>query len=188
MIDRCLAKKPEDRFENVQQVIEAVERRNLAKLNLPLKLLGIVGPILLLIVMAVFFWRGVGVAERESSSELKDMVLQNNKFAARLGARTMEKEIESLFESVEEEAAQASLLTHIQDCLTEAGAEYMAKLKKDPSERDRSRLGGLEQQNALESYLERRFAFLSRASEIRSQTPRVDSLFLTDHRRLQFCV
>jgi hypothetical protein len=73
-------------------------------------------------------------------------------------------------------------LTHIQDCLTEAGAEYMAKLKKDPSERDRSRLGVLEQQNALESYLERRFAFLSRASEIRSQTPRFDSLFLTDHR------
>ena len=182
MIDRCLAKKPEDRFENVQQVIEAVERRNLAKLNLPLKLLGIVGPILLLIVMAVFFWRGVRVAERESSSELKEMVLQNNLFAARLGARTMEKEIESLFESVEEEAAQASLLTYIQDCLNEAGPEYMAKLKSDPSERDRSRLGGLEQQDALESYLERRFEFLSRSSEVRSQTPRFDSLFLTDHR------
>lgn len=182
MIDRCLAKKPEDRFENVQQVIEAVERRNLAKLNLPLKLLGIVGPILLLIVMAVFFWRGVGVAERESSSELKDMVLQNNLFAARLGARTMEKEIESLFETVEKEASQGGLLDHIEKCLSEAGEDYMSKLSADAAERDRSRLGGLEQQNALELYLVRRFEFLSKVSESRAQTPRFDSLFLTDHR------
>lgn len=182
MIDRCLAKRPEDRFENVQQVIEAVERRNLAKLNLPLKLLGIVGPILLLIVMAVFFWRGVGVAERESSAELKEMVLQNNLFAARLGARTMEKEIESLFESVEEEAAQGKLLDLIQGCLDQAGREYMSKLEKDASEKERSQLGAYKQQDALEEYLVQRFEVLSRTSEVGPRTPRFDSLFLTDNR------
>ncbi len=110
------------------------------------------------------------------------MVLQNNLFAARLGARTMEKEIESLFETVEKEASQGGLLDHIEKCLSEAGEDYMSKLSADAAERDRSRLGGLEQQNALELYLVRRFEFLSKVSESRAQTPRFDSLFLTDHR------
>jgi serine/threonine protein kinase len=181
LIDRCLAKKPEDRFQNVQQVIEAVERRNLAKLNLPLKLLGIVGPILLLVVMAIFFWRGVGVAERESSAELKEMVMQNNLFAARLGARTMEKEIESLFESIEEEATRPDLRKKIQDFLTEAGADYLRSLSENASEKERSRLGDLEQQNVLEAFLEDRFRELTKNSAVRSQSPKFDSLFLTDH-------
>jgi eukaryotic-like serine/threonine-protein kinase len=180
IIDRCLAKKPDDRFENVEQVLEAVERRNMARLNMPLKLLGIVGPILLLAVMSLFFWRGVGVAERESSTELKEMVLKNNLFAARLGARTMEKEIESLFELVEKEAAGSSLKEFFQQTLSDIGQELQVALRGNASEDRRQNLIQLAARRELESYLTNRFNALGTASSIRSKIPKYDSLFLTD--------
>ncbi len=181
IIDRCLAKKPEDRFANVQQVLQAVERRQIARLNLPMMMLGIVGPVLLLIAMALFFWRGVAVAERESSGELKEMVLQNNLFAARLGARTLEKEIETLFRLIEDEAKQPEFEQKFADAIDTAGPELLQSLIKDQvSNDDRAKLLEIPKRHELEQYLEDRFNKIKSTTMGKRNAPEFDSMFVTD--------
>ncbi len=158
ILDRCLAKKPEDRFANVQQVLESIERRQIARLNLPMMMLGIVGPVLLLLVMGLFFWRGVAVAERESANELKEMVLQNNLFAARLGARTLEKEIETLFRLIEEEAKQSQLEKMFAETINAAGSDLLESLiEEGVTDSARQPLLELQKREELEKYLITRF-------------------------------
>lgn len=181
IIDRCLAKKPEDRFENVQQVLEAVERRQLAKLNLPMMLLGIVGPVLLLLAMGFFFWRGVAVAERESSNELKEMVLQNNLFAARLGARTLEKEIETLFRLIEDETQQKEFGERFAGAIEQAGSEMLQNLIKDGvTDEQRQELWHLPKRKDLETYLTERFNSIKATTQGKRNAPEFDSLFVVD--------
>ena len=181
IIDRCLAKKPDDRFENVQQVLEAIERRQIARLNLPMMLLGIVGPILLLTVMSLFFWRGVAVAERESANELKEMVLQNNLFAARLGARTLEKEIESLFRLIEEEAKSSEFEKLFTEAIDAAGNDLLTALIEDGSTpEERQMLLEVPQRISLEKHLVERFKKIKAASGGRKNTTRFASLFVQD--------
>jgi len=181
IIDRCLGKKPDDRFENVQQVLEAIERRQIARLNLPMMLLGIVGPILLLTVMSLFFWRGVAVAERESANELKEMVLQNNLFAARLGARTLEKEIESLFRLIEEEAKSSEFESLFTTAIDAAGNDLLTALIEDESTpEERQMLLEVPQRISLEKHLVERFKKIKAASGGRKNTTRFASLFVQD--------
>jgi hypothetical protein len=181
IIDRCLAKKPDDRFENVQQVLEAIERRQIARLNLPMMLLGIVGPILLLTVMSLFFWRGVAVAERESANELKEMVLQNNIFAARLGARTLEKEIESLFRLIEEEAKSSEFEKLFTEAIDAAGNDLLTALIEDESTpEERQMLLEVPQRLLLEKHLVERFNKIKAASGGGKNTARFASLFVQD--------
>ncbi|MCE3017087.1 MAG: protein kinase [Pirellula sp.] len=181
IIDRCLAKKPDDRFENVQQVLEAIERRQIARLNLPMMLLGIVGPILLLTVMSLFFWRGVAVAERESANELKEMVLQNNLFAARLGARTLEKEIESLFRLIEEEAKSSEFEKLFTEANDAAGNDLLTALIEDESTpEERQMLLDVPQRLQLEKHLVERFNKIKAPSGGRKNTTRFASLFVQD--------
>ena len=83
--------------------------------------------------MSLFFWRGVAVAERESANELKEMVLENNIFAARLGARTLEKEIESLFRLIEEEAKSSEFEKLFTEAIDAAGNDLLTALIEDGS-------------------------------------------------------
>ena len=46
IIDRCLAVNPDDRFANVQEVLDALNARQLNRRRLPLMVLGFLGPLL----------------------------------------------------------------------------------------------------------------------------------------------
>src|SRR3954468_10642977 len=54
IIDRCLAANPEDRFANVQEVLDALAARKLNRSRLPLMVIGFVGPLLILLVTSFF--------------------------------------------------------------------------------------------------------------------------------------
>ncbi len=41
IVDRCLARRPSDRYGNVQQVLQAIERRQTVRVRRPTLLLGI---------------------------------------------------------------------------------------------------------------------------------------------------
>lgn len=181
IIDRCLAKKPEDRFANVQQVLAAIERRNMARLRRPLMLLGIVGPILLMTVMGLFGERGISLAEQELSAQLREKVLKSNLFAAKLAAGTLESEIATLFRLLEEETKREAFGKSFIECVDEAGDELLRNLASErtpPASQDS--LLALESRTNLETYLIERF------SEIRSQSTgtrkpaQFDSMFVTD--------
>ena len=144
-------------------------------------LLGIVGPVLLLTVMSLFFWQAVAVAERESANELKEMVLQNNLFAARLGARTLEKEIESLFRLIEEEAKSSEFESLFTKTIDASGNDLLTSLIEDDSTpEERQMLLEIPQRIELEKHLVERFNKIKAASGGRKKTARFDSLFVQD--------
>lgn len=94
IVDRCLAKQPAERYANVQQVLEDIARRDSSRFRRPLYLLGIVGPLLLLVMMMLFFLRGISVAKAESLERVEEWAKRSNEFAAKFAARTLESEID----------------------------------------------------------------------------------------------
>ena len=109
IIDNCLEVDPEKRFSNVQQVVEAIDLRHAARTRRPLYLLGIVGPILLLLLMLLFSARSIATATQNSLSSVSQRSLESNQFAARFVAQSLEREIEELFRMVESEARRDEL-------------------------------------------------------------------------------
>ena len=126
MIDQCLAKRPEARFSNVQQVLQSLQRRDSQKLNRPLYLLGIVAPILLSVLMMMFSIRSIGVAKQNSLEAVHDWSLKSNRFAAMFAARTLESEFGKLFRVVEDEAGRSELRDSLLTLVDEAKMELDA--------------------------------------------------------------
>jgi eukaryotic-like serine/threonine-protein kinase len=182
IIDRCIAKKPEDRFANVQQVLAAIERRRTARLRRPLMILGILGPILLMTIMGLFFWRAVSVAENDLSNELREGALQSNFFAAQSAAGTLESEISGLFRMIEEEARRGSLEDHFCKLIDTAGLELLQSLATDqdaPSEA-KVQLLELPSRQKLESHLKSRLDLMRSRGSGATKSTKFDSLFVTD--------
>jgi serine/threonine protein kinase len=182
IVDRCLAKNPDDRFSNVQMVLEALQERHSSRLRRPLMLLGIVGPLMLLIVMGLFAWRGISVATGESTQELRSWALRSNSFAAKFAARTLETEFASLFRLLEEESRRESFEGHVQQCLNSAGKEMLDDLAQaKPRPGVRTAFLGLAEQDELEEFLKTRFSKLQSDTNSK-KSARFDSLFVVDRR------
>lgn len=181
IIDRCIAKKPDDRFDNVQQVLAALERRHITRLRRPLMILGILGPLLLATIMGWFFWRAVSVAESDLSNELREGALQSNFFAAQSAAGTLESEITQLFGLVEDEAKRHPLEERFVACIDAAGSELLQSLATEqaPPNDSRATLVDLPARSELETILANRLEFI-RSRSGAARATRFDSLFLTD--------
>jgi hypothetical protein len=104
IIDRCLAVDPEDRFSNVQEIISALAARQRAHQMRPVLAFGFVFPLLVLLVMAFFGWRGYQQALRDTELLATQRAYENNDFAARLAAEQVATEIERYFSVAEDEA------------------------------------------------------------------------------------
>jgi serine/threonine protein kinase len=181
IIDRCVAKKPEDRFDNVQQVLAALERRNLSRLRIPLMVLGILGPLLLATIMGLSFWRAVSVAESDLSNELREGALQSNFFAAQSAAGTLESEIAALFRLVEEEARRSPLEERFIESIDAAGTDLLQSLatEQSPPADSRATLIDLPARSELESVLDHRLEWI-RSRGGGAKSTKFDSLFVTD--------
>jgi len=107
IVDRCLAVDPQRRFPNVQAVIDALNARDAARLRRPLMLIGFVGPILLLAIMAIFGLRGYEQAMKQSEYLVTDKARENNAMTARLAASSIEGELYRYFVLIEKEANQS---------------------------------------------------------------------------------
>ena len=182
IIDRCIAKRPEDRFANVQQVLVALERRRVARLRRPLMLLGIFGPMLLLAIMGLFYWRAVTVAENDLSNELREGVLQSNYFAAQAAAGTLESEITGLFRLIEEESRRSTLEELFMDCVDQAGIELLKSLATEqaaPSD-SKASLQQIPARNQLDIYLKDRLELIRTRGSAATKSTKFDSLFVMD--------
>ncbi len=109
IIARCLDVRASSRYANVQEVLSALDARELARSRRPLLLLGIVGPLLLMIVMGVFGWRGYHRALQDSDRAVAQKVVQNNALAANFVAGTVATEIERYFRAVDDVAHDGRL-------------------------------------------------------------------------------
>jgi hypothetical protein len=74
ILDRCLAKDPDARYENVQQVLEALSARDKQRTQRPLVVFGLLGPLALVVAMAA-----VGVwAWFQAEAQARDTLTRQN--------------------------------------------------------------------------------------------------------------
>lgn len=123
IIQRCIAREPERRFANVQQVLEALSQRQALRLRRPLQLLGVVGPLLLVAVMSFFAVRSIRLSEAETLQRLQTRALESNRFAARFAARSIESELVEVYRLLEEEVRTREFQERFREAheATEAG-------------------------------------------------------------------
>ena len=102
IIDGCLEPSPSHRFPHVERVLQALQERERANLHRPLQLLGIMGPLLLLLVMGVFGFRAYENATARAERLAIDSTLQANHFAAEGEARNVANELSRRFRAIED--------------------------------------------------------------------------------------
>jgi eukaryotic-like serine/threonine-protein kinase len=182
IIDRCIAVDPERRFQSVQQVIDALDARQAARARRPLLLLGIVGPVLLLLLALVFSLRSISFATQESLNSVTQRSLESNRFAASYVARTLESELEALFRIVETEARKSGLREGLQTLQASKAATLSKAAGKGLEPAEIRAFQAAAERKVLDGYLEQRLDVLI-AQELAGDAAAVfNSLNLTDAR------
>ncbi|MFV1965673.1 MAG: protein kinase [Pirellulaceae bacterium] len=161
IIDRCLAVDSKQRFPNAQTVLDALQTRAASRLRRPLMLLGFVGPVLLLFIMAWFGLRGYDFAVRDSEKMVRQRAWESNEFAAKFAARSIESEIDRYFRLIHTEADAFELYDKF---VPVADAEIVAQLN-DPANTP-EQIAGLrpafmqhEARRALHDYMQTRLSY-----------------------------
>jgi eukaryotic-like serine/threonine-protein kinase len=183
IIDRCLAANPDDRFANVQEVLDALEARDLTRSRRPLMVLGFVGPLLVLLVTAFFSWRGYQHAVADAEANSREWAIENNQFAAELAAEKVSGEIGRYFEIARTEGDRGELRPPLFELL--GHSQHLAKLS-DPQiaeaeiEPTREAFLNEAQRITLDRYLEERLATYRKLAEQDKHAPRFASVFIVD--------
>lgn len=109
VLERCLAPDPQDRYPNVQSVLEALDRRGARRRRRPLVILGLIGPLLFLLAMSIFAWRSQQRAVQMADQMVVRLAKESNGFAADFVAEAVARRIESYFREVEQAASDSGL-------------------------------------------------------------------------------
>jgi eukaryotic-like serine/threonine-protein kinase len=109
IIDRCLEKEPEKRFENVPHVLESLAVRERRATRQPLVVLGLLGPLALLAAFA-----GAGLWARHqavsrATSALTEQTLENAEGYAELIAAVVDRNLSAMKRQVEREAEETDV-------------------------------------------------------------------------------
>ncbi len=179
IVDRCLAKQPANRYANVQQVLEAVARREESRIRRPLYLLGIVGPLLLLTMMMVFFLRGISIAKQESLVRVQEWALKSNQFAAKFAASTLEAEIADLFRMVDAESGREQLRQLLAEA-SNVGAVHLQQFAKEPQPAATTQLLSVPSVKQLNAYLSGRLREILQANSTGGKSDIYSSLLVLD--------
>jgi hypothetical protein len=110
IVDRCLEKDPANRFENVPQVLEALAVRDRRTTRKPLVVLGLFGPLALLVAFA-----GVGLWARQqavsrATSALTEQTLESADGYAELIAAVVDRNLSAVKRQVERETEEVDLV------------------------------------------------------------------------------
>ena len=181
IIDRCLAVNPHNRFANVQEVLDALADRDRNRAQLPLLVLGFLGPLLVLAVTAFFSWRGYVGAVKNAEATYRQLAVENNGYAAGLAAEKVTAEIERIFGVARDEAL---------DCLPPfrglLDSSQQLPILSNPQATDAELAQAKKaffhepQRLALDRYLEERLDAFRRATERDPRAPQFASIFVTD--------
>jgi serine/threonine protein kinase len=109
IIDKCLRADPLERFENVQQVLNALSARERQRTQKPLVTFGILGPAALLLGMAamgIWVW---SEAESGARRALTQQTLENDLGTARVIAAVVDRNLSAVQRQVSREADRRDL-------------------------------------------------------------------------------
>ncbi len=183
IVARCLAPSPDDRYANVQQILQELSRREAFRTRRPLMLMGIVGPLLILIATSIFAARTVRQASQSTITALRQEAFESNELAAAFAARTLESEIDRYYRLTEDETEETEFRLALRDCLNDPdvadavieinqmGVSSATHQESDP----RERLLASETHQNLKGLLSRR---LERYGPLSGQ--HLASMFVTD--------
>ncbi len=179
IVDNCLDARPEGRFDNAQMVLDALKARDHARARRPLLVLGLVGPILLLLVMIAFSWAALNQAVSRSESMVKQQTYRSNEFAAKFVAKSFEAEIADYFSIIQQEADRDGFRGLLPDVL---GSETLEDLNSGTTDavrlEQRERFLAEPRRRELRDYFERRLTALNAVSG--PDSPKFASMFATD--------
>jgi serine/threonine protein kinase len=189
IVGRCLAADPGSRYENVQQILQDLTRRDHLRLRRPLMLLGIVGPLLILIATSVFGARSIRQAEKSTVSALRDEAFGSNQLAATFAARTLESEVERYFDLARAEAETPAFVEQLKKTLqlepVQQSLDDIASLKAPAQSHGithaREQLLDVPARLKLESILSSRLSRY-KSSPHGSRNLRLATMFVTDTR------
>lgn len=119
IVDRCLAVDPNERFPNVQSVLTALRARDSVKDRKPLLLLGLLGPLLFIAVLALFGGSAYRLAVKDSENIVRTWTHESSRFAAKFVAETVARRIDHYYRVVEEQASDPRFLQLVNDLQTD---------------------------------------------------------------------
>ncbi len=180
IVDRCLAVDPDQRFSNVQQVLAATQQRDQVKARTPLMLLGIVGPMLLLLAGGLFAGLGIIAASDRATKALRTEAHGSNLLAARFAAKSLESELQRYFQVLDQETQRPSTLTVLGDVLDDTDLQRLRhEIATAPTDSQASRARFLrsETRQRLDQVLQQR---LESYRDPGGSRPSVSTMFITD--------
>ena len=131
IVDRCIADNPKDRYPNIQSVIDALDVRERNRARRPLLVMGILGPAILLAVMALFGWRGYTRAMSDSDRAVMHKAQDSNVFAAQFVSSGVAHELERYHRAVELTAESPKFVALFKETINDPELSSMlAQLKE----------------------------------------------------------
>ena len=187
IVSKCLAADPQDRYANVQQILQDLNRREMTRSRRPLMLLGIVGPLLILLATSIFVGRSIRRAINSTKSALRTEAFASNQLAATFAARTLESEIDRYFQLTHDEASRDAFASQLSATLSDDKVNSLLEqivAMKTPSPTHestaaREQLLDVPVRVKLESILEERLQKYT-SNDSLSRRPRLASMFVTD--------
>lgn len=170
ILDHCLAADPEKRYGNAQAVLDALDARQQHRARRPLLVLGLLGPVLLLLVMTLFYWHGFSRAVSQSEDMVNEQTYKSNEFAAKFIAKSFEAELAEYFEITEQEASRSQLQAE----MTAAFASTLLGKLSD-AQTDEQEIETLREQFLVEPQRLRLKSYLERCLANYNENPRPDA-------------
>ncbi|MEX2027832.1 MAG: hypothetical protein WEH44_11025, partial [Pirellulaceae bacterium] len=182
LIDRCLAPEPENRFDNVQEVLDALDTRDQARTLRRMAVVGLAGPLVVLLIAVLFGLQNYTSILRQTEEEYKTLASANNKYAAQLAAEKVTSEIGRYFRIIEEEASRSDLAERVPGSAESTLLPPLANpaLEKEDREAAQAAYVADEGPRRLMDYLEQRLNVYLAAEKRDQRAPKFDSMFVTD--------
>ena len=133
IIDRCIAAKPANRLESAQSVLAALHQREFKRQNRPLMLLGILGPILLLLLMSLFGWFAFRQATNDANVAIVDQAIESNGYAAAFASRSAAEQLDEYFRVVRQVSKDDDFKIKLTKVLQDGELRLMRKRISNPS-------------------------------------------------------
>ena len=158
LISRCIAVDPRQRFSSIQEFMFALGQREVARERKPLIILGLVGPLILLLIMALFSWYAYRQATSDTQTAVVDKAVESNRFAAKLASRSASEKIDEYFRAVQALALDEDFLEDFQALISDAEFARLRDQLADPNDNSNKALDPLRQEfiaNAVRQRLDR---------------------------------
>ena len=114
IVDRCLAKDPEERYPNAQAVLERLRAREQHRARAPFLKLGVLGPLLLLAAMAPLFVYVMRQNVQTLEEQLTERALESDALTARVQAQSLQDDLAHRISELEDVLANPLIVDALQ--------------------------------------------------------------------------